>query len=309
MTEPFDFNHAAVRGGCSSSWHRRVGLLLATTTLFGLLAGLASAQSLLSANVGGNVQTAPSGTAQSSGGSAFGTHAATARYGSLSVGSAIAIPSSGSDSGLLAIASFQDDVTVTDPVATGGGTIRAQLRILGTPTYSASRTSPAVSQSATASYQVLRLQNGGSFSFEDGTVLYNTGTVPEETILGTVPAPGLVEVEFPFVFGFPVNIGMQLTGSSSGNNIFFPSDDGSVSASSNTTLEWLGIVSIEDSGGVERAGTATVTSASGTDWTAPAPAEVPVGPWVPLGVGVALVALGTRRLDRWATRERVATRP
>ena len=168
-----------------------------------------------------------------------------------------------------------------------------RLRITGGPAYDATRTSGAVFQGASGSHQVFSLRNGGTSGVTDGSVLYNTSTVPQETIFGTVPAPGIVEVDFPFSFGFPVNIGMQLIGGASGNNVFTPPEDGSVTASSNITLVWDGIVSIEDGGGTDRLGTATVSSASGTDWTGPFAPDVPLGPWVPLGVAAALLALGT----------------
>ena len=276
--------------------------IAALVPLIGLVtASAGTAQSLLTASVGGVTDTTPTGTASQATPTTFGNHAATAQYGYLTTDNGVAIPVSGSDSGLTAVATFQDDLTVTHPTATGGGTLRARLRITGGPEYTATRTSSAVAQGVNAGYQVLRVQNGGTFNFEDGAVSYSTGVMPPETILGTVPAPGLVEVSFPFVFGVSTNIGMQLSSNASGNNVFFAPEDGAITGDSHVVLRWAGIVSIQDNVGNELLSTASVASGSGTDWSGPlGPPPVPTGPpWttaiLALGLfGVATLALAHR---------------
>lgn len=270
-----------------------------------LVPATSGAQALLTARVGGTTNTSPSGVAQTSDATPFGTHASTAYYGYLVAGSSVSLPDVGSDSGLTTVASFQDDITITDPSAVGvGGTLRALVRVVGGPDYDASASGPGVTQGMNTSYQVLTIRNGGTANFLDGGILYSTGQAPPETISGTVPAPGLVEVEFLFSFGFPVNFGMSLSAQTGGNNNFFPPDFGSISGESDVFLAWEGITSIRDSADNELIGTAQIVSASGTDWRAPQrpPPTVPVGGWVAPGAGLLLMltALGWQGVRRRA---------
>lgn len=282
--------------------------MIALTQLM-ILPPAARAAPLLRAQVGLDANTGTSGVVQQSIPTTFGSHASQARYGYLVASSEVAISDiTASDNGLRATASFQDDLTITDPSATSAtGTLRAQLRIVGEPISEATRSSLAVAQGISADYQVLTIRNGGTAFFVDGASQYNTSTTPPDVIVGTVPAPGSVEVEFTFSFGFPVELGLSLSTLSTGNNSFFPPETGSISGESNIFLVWEGITSIRDAADNELIDSATIVSASGTDWRVARAPGVPLGPWVaPLALvtllGVAGVAQRVRSRSNPARR-------
>lgn len=262
------------------------------------------AQSLLKARVGTTETTGASGIVSQTLPTVFGSHSSAASYGYLVATSSIATGDVGTDNGLAAVASFQDDITITDPAAVGVvGTMTALVRVVGQPDYTAVAMGPSVSQGVNASYQVLTIRNGGTGNFLDGAVLFNRASVPEESVIGTMPAPGLVEVEFVFSFGFSLNFGMSLNAQSSGFNAYNPPDSGNIAGMSEMILIWEGITSIEDSMGNELIGSATIVSGSGVDWReaqALPPPSVPLGPIVAPSAGVMMILLGARATRRRA---------
>ena len=93
--------------------------------------------------------------------------------------------------------------------ATASGFLTARIQIVGAPAYSATRTSGAVGQNSAVSYQLLRVQGGGSFNLLDGSILFGTGLDPMEQTSGTIPPPAFIDVDFPIVFDAPSNFGLS----------------------------------------------------------------------------------------------------
>ncbi len=246
----------------------RATFLAAATAALLVMSSTASPQSLL-ARVGSNTSEGAGAFRSASGNAPFGTYSASASYGELIGNASVGIAEPGSENGLTTHAQFLDSLTIDHPgAATFGGTMTALIRLSGVPAFERSRTSQAVAQSVSVGYQVLRLQNGGSFFLRDGSILYNTAMVPEVAEIGVVPAPGLILVEYPFSFGFAFDFGLFLSVHAAAHNSFFPPEDGSVSGSSSVSVEWLGIRSIRDQNGNELRDDAILVSASGTDWAA-----------------------------------------
>ncbi len=261
-----------------------------------LISPTADAVTLVSARVGSTTDSGTTGLVSAAEPTAFGNHGCSASLGRLEASSALDFGGSGSDDGRVAIARFSDDITVTAPGATtGSGIMTVRVRIDGGPAYSESRSSVAVSQVMNTGYQVLTVRAGGTGNFLDGSIFYNTGTIPELTITGTSPAPGLVDVEFIVPFGFPIELGFEVNARAGGSNSFLPPEDGTLSGSSTVSLVWEGITSIRDLNDNELLEEATVTGASGTDWTSSqaAPA-VPIGFGVAPGVALLLIWAGMR---------------
>ncbi len=281
---------------------RRIHVLRATliTLSTAFAAGGAGAATLVSATTGSTTNSAPSGSVAAAEPTPFGSHSSSASLGVLQATSSVVFPGMGSDSGLTPLASFTDDFTITAPGATTiPGTMTVLVRVEGGPSFTESRSSAAVSQGMNVGYQALSLRAGGSLNLVNGTIIYNTGSPMEVTPLGTVPAPGLISVDFNFSFGFPIELGFSLDARAGGSNSFSSPEDGTLSGTTDVTLIWEGITSIRDQAGTELLDEATVTSGSGMDWTvSQAPPPVPLGSIVAPASGLLLIAFGVARARR-----------
>lgn len=296
---------AAGRGAGRDPGHRRArraGLAAITAGLcVACLVAGAQAATLVSAIAGASTDSGPSGPRSASQPTPFGSHSATASFGVLSASSSVSFPDAGSDDGLQPRASFTDDFTITAPGATtGSGILTVLVRVDGGPQYEQSASSGAVSQGINTGYLALTRRAGGSGNFFDGTIIYNSGSVPPAAIINTVPAPGLVEVEFNVPFGFSIELGFEVLVRAAGNNTFFPPETGTLSGTTNVTLVWEGITSLRDFNDNELLPQAIIASGSGTDWTVsqgPQPA-VPLGTWVAPIAGALLAGIGMGALRR-----------
>ena len=252
-----------IRPSSCTPWNPKPRILLAGLALLISAPGVAFAQPVVTARVGSITATGPGAPQQAADSTTYGGYSATAFYGYLTASAGFGIGESGSENGLLTQARFIDDLTISSAGATTSvGTLTAQVRILGSPEYTQTATGPAVAQGANVSYQLLRWQGGGSFSTLNGGILYNSSTEPQESIQGTVPPPGLLEVEYTFFFDSPRDIGLELFALAAGSNFFSEPEDGTVSGSSVITVGWEGITSIRDGNDNELLGQSTIVSAS-----------------------------------------------
>ena len=229
----------------------------------------------LTAVVGTTTNAGPTGPRSASGTTTFGSFAATADFGTLSASATISIGVNGSDDGLSTRATFEDDITITAPGVPMFtlGTLDVTAAVRGGPSYSQNASSGAVVQGINTGYQVFVTWNGGTEYAADGSILYGSGMVPPLAVINSVPAPGVVTFDMPFSFGVPFTISAFLSARAAGNNTFFGGEFGSISGTTDVTFTWGGITSIRDLGGTEYLGTATVASASGTDWVGAAAIE------------------------------------
>lgn len=260
-----------------------------------LVAAQAGAQCDVYAQAGAANQTLTAGVASANDATTFGFSNTTASFGTLTAFSNVSLPDSGSDDGSspIPVARYQDELTVTIPSQPGlfSGTMRVAFYVVGEPTIDLSAAGPGAIHNMNTSYNMIGTRNGGALYSVAGGRIQATGALPELTTLGTVPAPGRVEVDFPVVFGFPLTLGFELSSVTGGNQVIPPGLSGSVSGTSDVAFYWDGIVSIDDGSGNDILADANIASCSGIDWQeSQLPPPVPLGAL--LGVGVALGCLG-----------------
>ncbi|MEM9176026.1 MAG: hypothetical protein AAGC67_12395 [Myxococcota bacterium] len=262
-------------------------------------AGVAEAQCILRAQAGSAFQEQTVGIAAANDSTLFGSTGTTASYGELSAFSVVGLSGSGSDGGSLPIpvAFYEDEWTVTIPSQPGlfSGTLTVAFILTGEPTIDLSPAGIGAIHNMNTSYQLNVTRNAGAIFGVSGGRIQTTGALPEMSILGDVPAPGRLLVDFPVVFGVPFTLGFELISTTGGNQFIPPGLTGNVRGESTMQLFWDGIVSLEDPSGNDLLAFADVTTCSGTDWReSQAPPPVPLGPFVALGVSAAAIALVAR---------------
>ena len=241
----------------------------------------ARAQCDVSARSGATTSAGPSGPVVASEPTPFGSFSATADFGALSVSATVSLPENASDGGVNAIAEFDDQLTITAPGVPQftPGTLTAVVQTVGTPDVTQSATGPGVAQGMGTSYQLFLSKNGGTAYLLNGGVLYNDGTEPRLSVTGTVPAPGVEEIDISFSFGVPFTLGGFLLATAGGSNIIPVGASGTISGTTNVSFDWLGLSSVRETAGPEHLAVATVASCSGFDWVGDvASTSVSLGP-------------------------------
>lgn len=196
------------------------------------------------------------------------TFQATADFGPLSVDASVFLPENASENGMNAIAQFNDQLTITAPGVPQftAGTFTAVIDTRGTPEITHTATGPGVAQGISASYQLFVSRNGGAVHLLNGSRAYNSSQVPPESTTGSVPGPGVQQIDIAFLFGVPFTLSGYLLANSGGSNIIPPGSTGTLTGHCGIDFDWNGISSIRDGGGTEYVGVATVVSCSGFDW-------------------------------------------
>ncbi|MCA9502265.1 MAG: hypothetical protein KC616_04250 [Myxococcales bacterium] len=271
---------------------------------------------LVRAQAGAALQELTTGVASANDATEFGSSSTTASFGRLSANSSVSLGDTQTDGGStpIPIAHFEDDWTVTIPSQPGlfSGTLRFEVLLVGEPTVEVQAGGPGAVHEMNTGYQLVVYRNGGFTSSTDGRRIYATAATPELATIGTVPAPGLISIEVPVVFGVPMNLAFDLISSTGGRQVLSPGQEGSTLGRTNMALYWRGVTSIRDTVDNELLDQAVLTSCSGVDWLASQePPPVPVGPAVPIGLGIGAAALGglVTRADARRKRLRGTTPP
>ncbi|MEZ5064955.1 MAG: FlgD immunoglobulin-like domain containing protein [bacterium] len=245
---------------------RPIGCVLLLSIL--AFPGMTRAQCDVSARAGAVVVSGPPVPAVATNTSPFGGFQAIADFGALSASAAVDLPENSSDGGMNAIAEFDDQILITAPGVAQftPGILTAVIDTQGTPEFVQAATGPGVAQGMSTVYQLFLSRDGGTVYQVSGGRAYNSSQVPPESTTGTVPAPGVVEVDIPFSFGVSFSLSGFLLAFAGGNNIIPVGSTGTISGTSAVTFDWNGMSSIRTSDETEYLGAATVTSCSGFDW-------------------------------------------
>ena len=279
----------------------RRGAAVAAAALTTLASAQAGAQCLVRAQAGAAFQELTFGVASANDSTDFGASSTTASYGILTASSNVTLTDTQSDGGSspLPIAHYEDEFTVTIPSQPGlfSGTMRVALRVAGEPFIELDPGGAGSVHNMNTSYNFIGSRNGGGLYSVSGGRIQATSSSPELNTVGTVPAPGYVEVDFPVVFGVPFTLAFDLISTTGGNQVLLAGQTGFVIGTSNMVFYWDGIVSLDDGSGNDILDAATITSCSGTDWRASqAPPPVPTAPIAPIALLVGAFVVGARRL-------------
>ena len=122
----------------------------------------ARAQCDVTASAGSVVVPGPPVPATAVNGTLYGSFQATAAFGPLSAGASVDLPENGSESGMNAIAQFNDQLTITAPGVAQftAGTFTAVINTQGTPEVVQTATGEGVAQGISASYQLFVTRRG-----------------------------------------------------------------------------------------------------------------------------------------------------
>jgi len=251
----------------------------------GISSTAAHAQCLVRAQAGAAFQELTSGVASANDSTTYGSSATSASYGKLFANSSVSLSDTQSDGGSnpIPIARFEDTLTVAIPSQPGlfSGTMTIAFYVVGEPTIELSAGGAGSVHNMNTSYNMIGSRSGGGLYSVNGGRLQGTGSVPEMSTVGTVPAPGRVEVDFPVVFGSPFTLAFDLITVTGGNQVLLTGQNGFVIGTTTMSFFWDGIESIRDGSDNELLSQAVITSCSGTNWLeSQAPPPVPVGPFV-----------------------------
>ncbi len=235
----------------------------------------------------GEVATSETEKVSTSTATPHGVHDGSADFGSVSASSLISISTSAGDSGLNAISSFSDDITITSPGigAFSRGILVVTLTFEGGLTVVPSALSPGDSASGGALYRLSLFYNedpdsgfnGIPVINDEGRLSYDRLFSEEVTPTGTVPPTASYEIEIPIKFGIPIQIRLELLVSAFASLGDLAPEGASIQTGSDFKIgaRWESVKELRHISGTVLSDFA-IETASGINWIGVAPPPKPV---------------------------------